>query len=83
MTAPYRLEDVLAREDVKVLGAEAKRRIVWAYDDTFAAYEKLSPYSHDRLPGIAGVALYVLNRSIVAYSAAVREAEKQKKEVRS
>ena len=83
MTAPYRLEDVLAREDVKKLPEDSRRRVVWAYDGTFAAYESQRPYRHADLPGIVGVQIYLLNKSIVAYGAAVREAERQEKEVRS
>lgn len=82
MTSPYRLEDVLAREEVRRLPEDARRRVTWAYTDTYDAYEKAVPYSHDKLPGIAGVQIYVMNRSIVAYGAAVREAERQAKEAK-
>lgn len=79
----YKLEAVLARADVKALPLDSRLRVEWAYVDTYAAYEANVPYNHQQMPGIAGVMLYQLNKEIVAYGAAVREAQRQAKEVRS
>lgn len=72
----YTLEDVLKLKGVEALSDDDKRRVAWAYNDTYAAYEENVPYSHARLPGIAGVAVYQLNKEITAYASAVREAER-------
>lgn len=73
MDERYSLESVVAEAVRKGLAADEISRVRWAYLDTFAAYEKQVPYSHDRLPGIAGVAVYQLNKSIVSYGSAQRE----------
>jgi hypothetical protein len=76
VTAPYRIDDVLAREELRGLSEDDVRRVCWAYWDTFTAYEAKVPYAAKRLPGIEGVALYQLNKSVCSYGAALREAER-------
>lgn len=69
----YSLDVVIAQAQSMGLRDDELTKIRWAYLDTAAAYERRVPYSAERLPGIQGVCLYELNKSIVAYSSGVRE----------
>lgn len=83
MISPYSLDDVLALPEVERLDPDGRVRVKHAYLDTYAAYEARVPYRQRDLPGVEGVALYELNKSVAAYSSAVREAQRLGKVVRS
>lgn len=73
MSAKYSLEAILSEAEALGLSLDERNDVAALYIDTAARYEREVPYSAVKLPGTEGVALYGLNKSMIAHAASVRE----------